>query len=198
MKYLLIFALVGLTLYFVAGCATANKPLPTVSKVDLDRFMGPWFVIGYTPLGVDGDAHNAVEHYHLDDSGKIKTTYQFRRGGFDGELKTMTPVGRVYDGETNAEWRMQFFWPFEAEYLVFDLSPDYQRTIIAHPNRKYAWIMARSPEMTDSHYQAAVAKLKAEGFDPEVIQRLPHDWSSDQERLKRIREAGTGKFPMEE
>ncbi len=198
MKTLLVLTIVGLAIYFVAGCATSHKPLPTAGKVDLERFMGPWFVIGYTPLGIDSGAHNGVEHYHLADDGKIETTYQFRKDSFEGELKTLTPVGRVYDEETNAEWRMQFIWPFQAEYIIFDLSPDYERTIIAHPNRKYAWIMARSPQISDAHYESMVKKLEAEGFDREVIQKLPQDWSNDRERLERIRKIGKGEFSTEE
>ncbi len=197
MKTLLILAIVGLAIYFVVGCAT-HQALPTAGKVDLDRFMGSWFVIGYTPLGIDSGAHNAVEHYHLADNGDIETTYQFRRDSFEGDLKTLTPVGRVHDEETNAEWRMQFIWPFKAEYIIFDLSPDYERTIIAHPNRKYAWIMARSPQISDAQYESMVRKLEAEGFDRDLILKLPQDWSNDQERLKRIREAGAGEFPVEE
>ena len=30
------------------------------------------------------------------------------------------------DKKTNAEWRVQFFWPFKFKYLVIDLAEDYQ------------------------------------------------------------------------
>ena len=179
-----------MSLFVLSNCATQNDPLPTASKVDLNGFMGTWYVIGYTPLGVDDDAYNGIEHYYLAENGDIETTYQFRQGAFDGEIKTLTPVGRVYDAESNAEWRMQFVWPFEAEYLIMDLSPDGQRTIIAHPNRKYAWIMARTPQIASRHYDAMLAKLEAEGFDLSVIQKQPQDWSGESDRLEMIREAG--------
>lgn len=174
----------------LTGCATKYDALPTPEKVDLPRFMGLWFVVGYTPILVDKEAYNGVEHYYLADNGKIRTTYQFRDGGFDGKLKTYTPVGKVYDTETNAEWRMQFVWPFNAQYIILYLADDYSRTIIAHPNRKYAWIMQREPTISDSKYQEMIEKLVAEGFDPAVIKRLPQDWSNDQERLAKIREIG--------
>ncbi|MCB1229238.1 MAG: lipocalin family protein [Verrucomicrobiae bacterium] len=190
-------SLAAISAGLISSCATSSKPLSTVGKVDLDRFMGTWYVIGYTPLGVDDDAHNAIEHYHLADNGDIETTYQFRKGSFDGELKTMTPVGRVHDEETNAEWRMQFIWPFKAEYYIFDLSPDYQRTIIAHPNRKYAWIMARSPQISTRAYDSALSKLETAGFDRKIIQKLPQEWSNESSRLKMIREAGKGTLKTE-
>lgn len=172
---------------------TSPSPLPTAASVDLDRFMGPWFVVGYTPILVDKEAHNAVEHYHHAGDGKIRTTYQFRKGGFDGKLKTYTPVGTVKDTTTNAEWRMQFIWPFKAPYIILYVSDDYSETIIAHPNRKYAWIMQRDPEINEAAYAAMLERLEAVGYDPSVVQSVPHDWSGDTERLKVIESVGASR-----
>ncbi len=154
--------------------------------------MGTWFVLGYTPLVVDKEAHNGIEHYHLAENGDIETTYQFRKGSFDGELKTMTPVGRIYDAETNAEWRMQFLWPFKAAYVVMDLSDDYSTTIVAHPNRKYAWIMAREPEIPEADYERMLELLEKEGFDMAAMQRLPQNWRGEATRLKMLEKAAGG------
>jgi len=155
--------------------------------------MGPWFVIGYTPIVVDKEAHNAVEHYYLDEKNRIQTTYQFRKGSYTGELKTYTPVGNVYNTETNAEWRMQFIWPFKAAYVILYLSKDYSTTVVVHPNRKYAWIMHRQPEMAEQEYQGMLDRLEAEGYDREIIRRLPQDWTSDAERLEAIKSLGSSK-----
>ncbi len=175
------------------GCVSSHPPLPTPEKVDLDRFMGPWFVVGYTPLIVDKGAHNAVEHYYRAGDGRIKTTYQFRKGAFDGKLKTYTPTGFVRDTASNAEWGMQFIWPFKADYCIVHLSEDYSQTIIAHPNRKYAWIMQRSPDITEADYTKLLGKLEALGFDTAAIRRLPQDWSKDRDRLETIREIGASR-----
>ena len=177
---------------FMAGCASYPEPLPRAEYVDIERFMGSWYVVGYTPTFMDRGAHNGVEHYYLDSSsGKILTTYQFRKGSFDGELKTLKPTGFIHDKETNAEWRMQFFWPIKADYVVMYLSEDYQQTIIAHPNRRYAWIMQRTPDMDNSSYEELLAKLENAGYDRSIIQRQPQDWSNDQERLTHIERIGS-------
>jgi apolipoprotein D and lipocalin family protein len=177
----------------LTGCASNDAPLPTPEQVDLERFMGPWYVVGYSPLFLDNEAHNAVEHYFLAANGDIQTTYQFRNGSFTGKLKTYTPVGRVFNQATNAEWRMQFVWPFEAKYVILYLSEDYQRTIIAHPNRKYAWIMQRTPEISTEDYEAMLAKLQAVGFKRDAVKRLPHDWSVDVERREEIEAIGASR-----
>lgn len=168
------------------GCASNQPPLPTPDYVDLERFMGRWYVVGYTPILVDKAAHNAIEHYRLDDEAKIQTTYQFRDGSFDGELKTHTPVGWVHDEATNAEWRMQFIWPFRAEYIIVHVDEAYTETIIAHPSRNYAWIMLREPDVDEATYARLLSKLEAVGYEEGVVQRLPQDWSGESARLEQL------------
>ena len=188
-KYLYPLTCLGITTWLV-GCANHSAPLPSAQSVDLERFMGAWYVIGYTPTFIDRQAHNGVEHYYLDESGKILTTYQFRKGGFDGELKTYKPTGFVHDKDTNAQWRMQFIWPFKAAYVVMYLSEDYRQTIIAHPNRKYAWIMQRSPQMSDETYRRMLVMLENAGYDSSIIKRQPQNWQYDQRRLEDMERIG--------
>ncbi|MDP4610891.1 MAG: lipocalin family protein [Opitutales bacterium] len=188
-KILGIFAIVA-CMSLLNGCASSKAPLPMAENVDIDRFMGRWYVVGYTPILVDKAAHNAIEHYGLDESKKIQTTYQFRDGGFDGELKTHTPVGWVHDEANNAEWRMQFIWPFRSDYIILYVDAEYTRTIIAHPNRKYAWIMQREPEISDADYEAMLQKLEVAGYDRSVILQLPQDWSTEADRLEDLKTQG--------
>ena len=175
----------------MTGCALNDAPLPTAENVNIDRFMGRWYVHGYTPIIVDKDAHNAIEHYRLDADKKIQTTYQFRDGGVDAEIKTLTPVGWVDEGvDSNAEWRMQFIWPFTADYIILHLDADYSETIIAHPSRKYAWIMLRSDVVSDADYDRLLSKLNAVGYDTNLMQKLPQDWSGEGERLAEMEANG--------
>lgn len=173
----------------LVSCQSPSNPLPTVSQVDLESFMGAWYVAGYTPILVDGKAHNATEHYYLKPDGRIQTTYQYRKGGFDGPLKTFRPTGFVHNKETNSEWRMQFVWPFKAAYLILHYDETLGETIIGHPKRKYAWIMLRKPEHDEATYERLLNKLVELGYDRDLIQRLPQDWSNEQLRQEMMEEA---------
>lgn len=181
-------ALVACMLLFVS-CQSPKNPLPTVPHIDLESFMGTWYVVGYTPILVDGSAYNATEHYYLKPDGRIQTTYQFRKGGFDGQLKTFRPTGFVHNKETNSEWRMQFIWPFKAAYLILHYDEALGETIIGHPNRKYAWIMLREPEYEAATYERLLNKLIELDYDPELIKRLPQDWSNESLRQQLMKEA---------
>ena len=82
---------------FLGACAGNQPPLATVDQVDLERFMGDWYVIANIPTFLEKGAHNAVESYELEPDGTIATTFVFRKDGFDGEEKTFHPKGVVTD-----------------------------------------------------------------------------------------------------
>ena len=163
----------------LTSCQSLSNDKPTgklramTRHVDLKRFMGDWYVIGNIPIFVEKEAYNAKESYRLAEDGTIPTTFTFNKGGFDGPLKTMHPKGFVHNPETNAEWRMQFIWPFKSDYLITYLSDDYQTTIIGVPSRKYAWIMARTKTLPDATYQKLVAELKRQGHDVSRLRKVP-------------------------
>ncbi|NNL66800.1 MAG: hypothetical protein HKP30_11190 [Myxococcales bacterium] len=174
--------LAALALALLAGCAGSGPaPLqPLDRRIDLERFMGDWYVIGFIPIELpffsEAGAHNAVESYRLGEEGRIETTYTFRDGGFDGPEKRFTPVGWVHDETTRTEWRMQFVWPFRSAYLIAWVDPDYQRTLIGVPDRGNVWIMSRTPDVDDAEYQALLDRAAALGYDLAKIQRVPHRW----------------------
>jgi apolipoprotein D and lipocalin family protein len=145
--------------------------------------MGDWYVIASIPIDLwlasEAGAHNGIESYALREDGRIATTYTFRKGSFDGPEKTFTPVARVHNTETNAEWRMQFLWPFSSAYLIVYLDDDYQDTIIGVPDRKYVWIMSRSPDKTEAEYERLIEIATELGHDPSLIQRVPQQWPAD-------------------
>lgn len=164
---------IGLAL---AACASTPPTIPPVANVDLQRFMGDWYVIAHIPSLPEREAWNAVESYRLDDEGRIRTTFQFRKGSFDAPLKTMEPVGRVVPGTNNAVWDMQFVWPIQAEYVIVDLSADYSQTVIGRSKRDYLWIMARTPSIAEADYAALVEKAKALGYDTSKLRKVPQQW----------------------
>ena len=189
LKYLLTLPIV----FLLIACQTApSTPIATVKHVDLERFMGDWYVIANIPTFIERDAYNAVESYRLTDEGTVATTFTFRQGGFDGERKVYTPTGFVRDRESNAVWGMQFIWPFKADFRIVYLDAQYTQTIIGRNQRDYVWIMARSPSMPEADYQYLLRLLANEGYDIDQIQRVPQRWPSPAGQAMR-QNAGSGR-----
>lgn len=168
-------AISGLLSSLLGGCAS-YPPLPTVQKVDLERFMGDWFVVAHIPASSEAAAHNAVESYRLEADGTIATTYAFRDGGFQGELQVMRPSAVVWDEATKATWGMQFFWPLRFEYLITYLDPEYQTVIVARSRRDYAWVMARRPDVGEAELARLVQELGKQGYDTQKVRVVPQRW----------------------
>jgi apolipoprotein D and lipocalin family protein len=161
----------------LAGCrATPSAPLATVPHVDLQRFMGDWYVIASIPTYIERDAHNAIESYRLADDGRIATTFRFRTGGFNGPEKVYRPTGFVRNRDSNAIWGMQFIWPVKADYRIVYLSPDYGQTVIGRQARDYVWIMARTPAIPAADYASILELLQRQGYDIGRVQKVPQRW----------------------
>jgi len=124
----------------LSGCASRLPPLPTVENLDLNRYMGKWYVIACIPTFIETEAYNAVETYRLESDGTIDTVFTFNQGSFDGPAKRYNPRGFVRDPVHKSTWGMRFVWPFQAEFLVTHVDPDYTRTVIGRNKRDYLWI----------------------------------------------------------
>jgi apolipoprotein D and lipocalin family protein len=159
----------------MCGCQDA-APIATAAHVDLQRFMGPWYVIANIPTFIEKGAHNAIESYQLDADGSIATTFTFRADGFNGEAKRYTPRGFVRDRESNAVWGMQFVWPFKTEYRIMYLADDYGQTVVGRQQRDYVWIMARTPEIPAADYQRLLKFVGEQGYDVKQVLKVPQQW----------------------
>ena len=167
------FILIALFLY---GCAAKGPEMKTVDHVELDRFMGPWYVIANIPTFLEKDAYNAIETYSLNDDGTIATNFTFRKGGPDGEEKEYNPKAFVVDKSSNALWGMRFVWPIKADYRIVYLDEDYNMTVIARQKRDYVWIMARTPTISDEDYYRLESMVESLGYDLSKLQRVPQRW----------------------
>lgn len=166
----------GLVAILISACSNQTLSIiKPVSYVDLNQFMGDWYVIACIPTIMETDAYNAVESYQLEEDGSIKTTFVYRKSGFDGVEKRYNPHGYVVENTGNAVWGMQFIWPFKSEYIIAYLDKDYSSTIIARNARDYVWIMARSPQIDDNQYKQLSTTVANLGYDINKLRKIPHN-----------------------
>jgi apolipoprotein D and lipocalin family protein len=162
--------------FCLTACANTEPDMKTVDYVDIERFMGPWYVIANIPTFLEKGAHNAVETYRLDDDGSIATTFTYRDGSAEGKQKEFSPRGFIKDTKTNALWGMRFIWPIKADYRIVYLDDDYSQTVIGRQKRDFVWIMARTPSISDADYQRLVTFVESIGYDTSKLQRVPQSW----------------------
>ena len=165
-----------LAAFLLGACASNEAEMQTVDYVDIERFMGDWYVIANIPTFLEKGAHNAVETYELNDDGTIATTFRFRADGFDGKPKEYTPKGFITDTESNALWGMRFIWPIKADYRIVYLDEDYSQTIIGRQKRDFVWVMAREPNISEDDYKMLLDVVASLGYDMSKVERVPQRW----------------------
>ena len=157
-------------------CGAAEKPpLKTVSHVDLPRYMGDWRVIAEIPYFAEKDCVDSIESYGLRKDGDIDNWFRFRKKSFSNPQKRIDATKVVVTNkQTNAEWKVYFMGGLiRAKYLVIDLDPKYQWTVVGHPSRNYGWIMAREKTMPEATYKAILKRLAAQGYDTSRFEKVP-------------------------
>ena len=175
MRFYLIYTII--TLLSTQGCQTM-PPIKTVDYVNLNRFMGDWYVIASIPTFIEKDVYNGIESYRLAEDGTVETTFTFNKGGVDGPVKTFRPRGFIRDTASNAVWGMQFIWPFKAEYRIVYLNDTYTQTVIGRTKRDYVWIMARDPSIPPEDYNHILQFLQSQGYDIKKVQKVPQRQNS--------------------
>jgi apolipoprotein D and lipocalin family protein len=167
---------IAISLCLFTACASKHPEMQTVEQVDIERFMGDWYVIANIPTFLEKGAHNAIESYKLDEDGTIATTFTYRKDGFDGKRKEYNPRGFIRDKKSNALWGMRFLWPFKGDYRIVYLDEDYTQTVIGRQKRDFVWIMARTPEIPQGDYDRIVNFIESIGYDVSKIERVPQRW----------------------
>lgn len=167
-------------LSITSGVYASGKKEPfqrVVERMDIDKFLGPWYVIALLPSFLEKDGVNGIETYSLDAKGNIKVEYILYKGSPTGKKKIMHQKGWIVDKETNTEWLVQPLWPLKLPYLIIELADDYRYTVVGTNNYKYVWIMARKPVLSTEDYQDILARLKVRGYNIDDIHLMPQIWN---------------------
>ncbi len=168
MKRLAILALVGILL----GCQSTPSTVTVVEHVDLDRYLGRWYEIASFPQYFQRGCVATQAHYSRRQDGRIRVENECRDRTLDGDVRRAEGVARVEQGDpSHARLRVQFFWPFWGHYWIIELDPDYRWAVVGHPERKYLWILSRTPTLDEAVHQEVLARIRAQGYDLAPLQQ---------------------------
>jgi len=160
------------TVALASGVASAQEaPLPNASvpELDLQRYSGQWHEIAHLPM-----------FFQRKCVANITATYTQRADGTvgvrnacdekDGTRSVSEGTARTVAGHPGRlEVRFAPGWlawaPMVwADYWVVDLDPDYRWAVVGGPDRKYLWILSRTPTMPRAEYEAIRARAAQRGY----------------------------------
>lgn len=120
----------------LCACRDGNQhpPLSQVSKVDLSRYLGLWYEIARIDHSFQKDCVASTADYSLKPDGYIKVVNTCRKNSLDGEITSVEGKAWVVNKDTNAWLKVQFFWPFQGDYVIIDLDEkEYRYAVVGHP-----------------------------------------------------------------
>lgn len=163
----------------LTGCShRKTSPLRTVPHVDLDRYLGRWYVIANIPYFLEKGKVASYDTYTRRPDGKLDNLFTFRKGSFDAPEQTWHGVAWVTNPTTNSEWKVRFLWPLTSTYLVLELDPEYRWAVVGTPGRDLLWILARDRQLAPADYEHILGLIEAQGYDRAQIVPVPQTVSA--------------------
>jgi len=149
-----------------------NPPqLVTVKQVDLKKYIGLWYEIAKIPNSFqDHCAYGTTAEYKIDDDGDIIVTNSCYDD--EGKIDVAEGLAKVVDKNTNEKLEVSFFSifgirPFWGDYWIIGLDDNYQWAVVGTPNRKYGWVLSRTPSLPDSTMENIFKLLKSQYYNPD-------------------------------
>lgn len=175
MRHASIVSLMAAAFLAPAGTAAAQPskpPLAVVDDVDLGRYMGTWHEIARLPFRYQADCVGDVTAtYSLRDDGNVVVVNRCRKK--DGTINEAKGLAKraSKDGPTSKlkvrfapSW-LSFIPAVWGDYWIMVLPPDYSYVAVGEPERRYLWILSRTPSMDEATLQAILDQAKANGYD---------------------------------
>ena len=156
----------------VLADADGSTALEVVPSVDLSRYAGKWYEVARLP-----------NRFQQNCAGEVTATYSLLAGD---TLKVVNACARkngqsmMAEGKArlasargpNSKLKVRFapawlswlpaVW---GDYWILDLAPDYSYSVVGTPDRKYLWILSRTPQMSAATYDQLIRQSAAKGFD---------------------------------
>jgi apolipoprotein D and lipocalin family protein len=152
------------------GSVEQRNPLTTVPFVDLSRYSGTWYEIARLPMWFQRHCVDSKAIYASRPDGTVGVHNECMTDS--GELDQVDGVATVVDQKTNARLSVVFDNFFarlfgssrQGNYWILDLDPDYRAAMVGTPDRRYLWILSRTPRLDEPTYELLVNKGLGLGF----------------------------------
>ncbi len=162
-----------ISLIFMTMTISNSQTLQTVAKVDLNKYSGKWYEIASYPQRFQKGCNCTTAEYTVSEKGYVIVENRCSRDSVKGKQSYIKGKAFVEKNSGNAKLEVQFFWPFKGKYWIIDLADDYSYAVVSHPDKKYLWILSRTPKMNESIYNQILGRLKLKGFDLTKLKITP-------------------------
>lgn len=167
-------AAAALAAALMAGCAhsgSSDLQPHTAGDVDLKRYQGTWYEIARLPMFFQRNCAQSEAHYSLKPDGNVGVVNRCRTAAGEWHEATGTASPQV-PGQTDKLWVVFDNWfsrllpgVAKGDYWVLNVGDGYKTAVVGNPDRKYLWLLARTPTVSDKVRDEMLAKAQQQGYD---------------------------------
>jgi apolipoprotein D and lipocalin family protein len=185
---LVAFSWLALSLGATPARAATVPALQAVASVDINRYMGTWYQIGFYPNSFQKQCvSGTTADYALRTDGTVTVTNTCQTA--TGTPSTVigqarikqprflgVPVGAGVSSKLEVRFAPSYLawiplvW---APYWVIQLPEDYRYAVVGEPSRNYLWILSRTPSLSATDRAQIEGTLQQQGYDPTKLVYQP-------------------------
>jgi apolipoprotein D and lipocalin family protein len=172
-KLLMRFGLVLMASFLAIGFAHSEDNLEprTVGNVDLKQYQGTWYEIARLPMFFQRNCAQSEAHYTLKEDGNVGVTNRCRTIEGEWQEATGTASPQV-PGKTDKLWVVFDNWfsrllpgVAKGDYWVLHIGDGYKTAVVGNPNRKYLWLLSRTPTVSKAIREQMLSEAQQQGYD---------------------------------
>lgn len=157
-------------------------PFQTVKNLDIEKFMGKWYVISAIPTFVEKGCSDAYDIYTLKEDGTIEIRYSAMNCNILKEGKTFNILqqGKIVDSINKSKWEVSFIDPwipfYSAPYDILIIDDDNYEYVVVGSTLNFGWVLSRSKTMDDKLYNDILNKLEIDfSYDKNKFKKISHE-----------------------
>jgi len=153
------------------GSASWSNSVVAVQDFDLNRYLGKWYEISRIPNRFERNCVGVTAEYALRPDGKVSVLNTCKKGNLDAPSRVANGIATLVEG---AKLTVTFtpLLPFiKGDYWVLYIADDYSLAVVGEPERKFGWVLSRTPQISNQQLARANQALVQNGYDPKALNK---------------------------